>query len=189
MADAPLAPQRMHTYDERVTRRLTVNARAAGPRLGKQVQQVIKAAKSGDWSVAEDGTVTCGDVVLADGEYTLELSAAGASSDAVGLLSAGGFVALDTTLDEDLVADGLVRDVARGVQDLRKSAGLDVSDRITLAWHAELAATADALRAHAEVIAQEVLATSVGEAEPAEGWFVDDEAGFAFTVTRQKRSS
>ncbi len=119
-------------HDERVTRRLTVNARAAGPRLGKQVQQVIKAAKSGDWSVAEDGTVTCGDVVLADGEYTLELSAAGASSDAVGLLSAGGFVALDTTLDEDLVADGLVRDVARGVQDLRKSAGLDVSDRIEL---------------------------------------------------------
>ena len=119
-------------HDERVTRRLTVNARAAGPRLGKQVQQVIKAAKSGDWSVAEDGTVTCGDVVLADGEYTLELSAAGASSDAVGLLSAGGFVALDTALDEDLVADGLVRDVARGVQDLRKSAGLDVSDRIEL---------------------------------------------------------
>jgi isoleucyl-tRNA synthetase len=119
-------------HDERVTRRLTVNARAAGPRLGKQVQQVIKAAKSGDWSVAEDGTVTCGDVVLADGEYTLELSAAGASADAVGLLSAGGFVALDTTLDEDLVADGLVRDVARGVQDLRKSAGLDVSDRIEL---------------------------------------------------------
>ena len=120
-------------HDERVTRRLTVNARAAGPRLGKQVQQVIKAAKAGDWSVADDGTVTCGDVVLADGEFTLELSAAGASSDAVGLLGSGGFVALDTALDDDLIADGLVRDVARGVQDLRKSAGLDVSDRIELA--------------------------------------------------------
>ena len=119
-------------HDERVTRRLTVNARVAGPRLGKQVQQVIKAAKTGDWTVADDGTVTCGDVVLAEGEYTLELSAAGASSDAVGLLGSGGFVALDTALDEDLIADGLVRDVARGVQDLRKSAGLDVSDRIEL---------------------------------------------------------
>ena len=120
-------------HDERVTRRLTVNARAAGPRLGKQVQQVIKAAKAGEWAVADDGTVTCGDVVLAEGEYTLELSAAGASSDAVGLLGSGGFVALDTALDDDLIADGLVRDVARGVQDLRKSAGLDVSDRIELA--------------------------------------------------------
>jgi isoleucyl-tRNA synthetase len=119
-------------HDERVTRRLTVNARAAGPRLGKQVQQVIKAAKAGDWSVADDGSVTCGDVPLVEGEYALELSAAGASADAVGLLDSGGFVALDTALDDDLVADGLVRDVARGVQDLRKSAGLAVSDRIAL---------------------------------------------------------
>ncbi|MDF2492198.1 MAG: isoleucine-tRNA ligase [Microbacterium sp.] len=33
-----------------ITHRLTVNARAAGPRLGKQVQQVIAAARGGDWS-------------------------------------------------------------------------------------------------------------------------------------------
>jgi isoleucyl-tRNA synthetase len=37
-----------------VAQRLTVNARAAGPRLGKGVQTVIKAAKTGDWSVLDD---------------------------------------------------------------------------------------------------------------------------------------
>ena len=36
-----------------VSQRLTVNARAAGPRLGKDVQTAIRAAKSGDWSVAD----------------------------------------------------------------------------------------------------------------------------------------
>ena len=36
--------------DYGITQRLTVNARAAGPRLGKQVQQVIQAAKAGDWT-------------------------------------------------------------------------------------------------------------------------------------------
>ncbi|ACV80091.1 isoleucine--tRNA ligase [Nakamurella multipartita] len=154
-------------HDERVTRRLTVNARAAGPRLGKQVQQVIKAAKSGDWSVAEDGTVTCGDVVLADGEYTLELSAAGASSDAVGLLSAGGFVALETTLDDDLVADGLVRDVARGVQDLRKSAGLDVSDRIELFVVSDDAIARSAVLGRWGWLADQVLAVNAATLEPA----------------------
>ena len=41
-----------------VEQRLTVNARAAGPRLGKDVQLAIKGSKTGDWSVAEDGTVT-----------------------------------------------------------------------------------------------------------------------------------
>ena len=42
-----------------ISNRLSVNARAAGPRLGKQVQQAIQAAKAGDWSET-DGVVTAG---------------------------------------------------------------------------------------------------------------------------------
>ena len=57
-ADAPEAA----SYG--VSQRLTVNARAAGPRLGKDVQKAIKGSKSGDWSVAEDGTVTAGGLEL-----------------------------------------------------------------------------------------------------------------------------
>ncbi len=55
-----------------VAQRLTVNARAAGPRLGRDVQTAIKGSKSGDWSVADDGTVTSGGLELVEGEYTLE---------------------------------------------------------------------------------------------------------------------
>ena len=65
-ADAPEAA----SYG--VSQKLTVNARAAGPRLGKDVQLAIKGSKSGDWSVAEDGTVTAGGLALEEGEYTLE---------------------------------------------------------------------------------------------------------------------
>lgn len=43
--------------DYGISQELKVNARAAGPRLGKQVQQVIRATKAGDWSVTEDGGV------------------------------------------------------------------------------------------------------------------------------------
>jgi isoleucyl-tRNA synthetase len=53
-----------------VTSRLSVNARAAGPRLGKTVQQAIKGARSGDWSEV-DGTVTAGGIELVEGEYEL----------------------------------------------------------------------------------------------------------------------
>ena len=73
-ADAPEAA----SYG--VSQRLTVNARAAGPRLGKDVQQAIKGSKSGDWSVAEDGTVTAGGLALEEGEYTLE-TVAGSADD------------------------------------------------------------------------------------------------------------
>ncbi|MGB7449528.1 MAG: isoleucine--tRNA ligase [Ornithinimicrobium sp.] len=55
-----------------VQQRLTVNARVAGPRLGKDVQRAIKGAKSGDWSVGADGTVQAGGLELNEEEYVLD---------------------------------------------------------------------------------------------------------------------
>ena len=139
---------------------LAVNARAAGPRLGKQVQVAIRGAKSGDWSET-DGVVTAGGIVLEPQEYDLTLQA-GASNDAAGgpaltLLSGGGFVLLDTETTHELEAEGIARDAIRAVQEARKHAGLEVSDRIVLALNAapELAG---ALSTHADLIAGETLA-------------------------------
>ena len=55
-----------------ISAKLTVNARAAGPRLGKDVQLAIKASKEGDWSVSRDGTVIAGGLPLVEGEYSIE---------------------------------------------------------------------------------------------------------------------
>ncbi len=116
-----------------VTSRLSVNARTAGPRLGKDVQRIIQAAKGGDWSES-NGVVTAGGVELVEGEYelTLETESDGDSSRALGLVPSGGFVLLDTSTTPELEAEGLARDLIRAVQDTRKSAGFDVSDRIHL---------------------------------------------------------
>ena len=98
-----------------VSQSLTVNARAAGPRLGKDVQQAIKGSKSGDWSVAEDGTVTAGGLALVEGEFTLE-TVAGSADDverAIGVLPGGGFVVLDTAVTPELAQEGLARDLVR----------------------------------------------------------------------------
>ena len=147
--------------DGRVSRRLTVNARAAGPRLGKGVQQVIKASKAGDWTLEADGTVTCGGIPLQENEFTVELAATGSASEAVGVLRGGGFVSLDTQLDDDLVADGIVRDIARGVQDLRKKLGLDVSDRIRLEVGATDALVLGAVVGRETWLSEQVLAVGV----------------------------
>jgi len=144
-----------------VSQKLTVNARAAGPRLGKDVQLAIKGSKSGDWSVAEDGTVVAGGLMLAEGEYTLETVAGETDGGtATGVLPRGGFVVLDTTLTPELEAEGLARDLVRAVQQARRDAGLDVSDRISLV----IGGTPDVLeaaRAHEQLIAGETLATSM----------------------------
>jgi isoleucyl-tRNA synthetase len=142
-----------------IARQLTVNARAAGPRIGKQVQSVIQAAKAGDWKMKGD-TVVVGGLELVEGEFDLELRAADEST-ALAFLPGGGFVLLDTVTTPELTAEGLARDVIRAVQDTRKSADLQVSDRIVLAIRGGEQADVDALKLFSETIAGETLARQV----------------------------
>lgn len=144
-----------------ITKRLTVNARAAGPRIGKQVQQAIGAARAGDWSVAGDAVVA-GGIALEPGEYELVLETAGAGdgSTALGLLADGGFVILDTVTTPELEAEGAARDLIRAVQDARKAAGLEVGDRIRLVLDVDADSLAAAV-AHRDLIAGETLAVAV----------------------------
>ena len=127
-------PTRPEAASYGVAQRLTVNARAAGPRLGKDVQRAIKASKSGDWSVADDGTVTAGGLALVEGEYTLE-TVAGADRRrhrASACCPAAGSWCSTPRVTPELAAEGLARDLVRAVQQARRDAGLDVSDRIAL---------------------------------------------------------
>jgi isoleucyl-tRNA synthetase len=144
-----------------IIRTLTVNARAAGPRLGREVQRVIGAAKTGDWSET-DGVVTAGGVALETGEYelTLNVGDGGSGADALALLPDGGFVLLSTETTPELEAEGIARDAIRAVQEARKKARLDVSDRIGLSMRARTEDAA-ALNAHAELIASETLASTI----------------------------
>ncbi|MFD0996120.1 isoleucyl-tRNA synthetase [Pseudoclavibacter chungangensis] len=143
-----------------ISRVLQVNARAAGPRIGKRVQEAIRAAKSGDWSEV-DGVVTAGGIELVEGEYEVRLETADdAGERELALLDDGGIVVLDTTVTPELAAEGLARDVVRAVQDARRAAGLEVSDRIALVLRLDDASVA-AVEANRAFIAAETLATSL----------------------------
>jgi isoleucyl-tRNA synthetase len=72
-------------------------------------------------------------------------------------------VALDTTITPELRRAGLARDVMRALQQARKNTGLQVSDRVTVWWHAD-GETAVAVREHAPAIAEEILATTFTDA-------------------------
>ena len=143
---------------------LTVNAKAAGPRLGKSVQDAIKAVKAGRGVPNQDGTLTADEIVLTADEYSSRLVAADEEYTAA-LPDGGGLVVLDAAVTPELEAEGWAKDRIRELQDLRKSSGLDVSDRIAVVM-AVPAERADWARTHRDLIAGEILATSFDLVDP-----------------------
>ncbi len=164
---------------------LRPHARALGPRVGGRVQDVIRAARAGEFTENPDGTVTCAGVRLEAGEFELTPTVSDALS---ARYKDGRMIALDLSITPDLEAEGLARDVIRGIQESRRAAGLSVSDRITVRLHSDVERTLSALREHLDLIKGETLATdlafeevpfvtwvdrgdgSASQAAPAQGW-------------------
>jgi isoleucyl-tRNA synthetase len=142
------------------------NYRALGPRFGKRMPQVAAAVEALDpvhvaRVMADGGQVGIhvdGDEhTLSADEVTLSLQPLeGYEVEA----EAGHAVALQLELDDELRREGLAREIVHAVQNARKGAGLEITDRIelTLGGDAELL---EAARAHEGYLAGEVLATSV----------------------------
>jgi isoleucyl-tRNA synthetase len=138
---------------------ISVNARVAGPRLGRDVQKVINAVKSGDWSRAQSGQVVAAGIELRDEEFSQRLVSTDEGA-AAALPDGSGLVVLDTAVGPELAAEGMARDVVRVVQQARRDAGLDVSDRVTVTVSAPTDVV-EAITAHQAFIAHETLADTV----------------------------
>jgi isoleucyl-tRNA synthetase len=151
---------------------LTVNARVAGPRRGKDVQAAIRAVKAGEGVVNADGTLTAGPALLQPDEYSSKLVAADPEYTAP-LPGGAGLVVLDATVTPELEAEGWAKDRIRELQELRKSTGLEVSDRISVVMSVP-SQRADWASTHRDLIAGEILATSFEFGEPADGVEIGD---------------
>jgi isoleucyl-tRNA synthetase len=137
---------------------LQVVPAALGPRLGPRTQQVIVAVKKGDWSQVGETIEVAGEVLVA-GEFTMRLVTA--STDASTTLPGGrGVVLLDVDLSDDLIAEGTARDIIRAVQQARRDAEFDVSDRIDLILGAD-DEVRSAVRPFESMICEETLAVSL----------------------------
>jgi isoleucyl-tRNA synthetase len=152
---------------ELVAYRVKPNYRSLGPRFGKSMPQAAAAIAALEAAAVADALEGGEEVgIQVDGkDHTL-------TADDINLVmeplegyqveaEAGHAVALELDLDEELRREGLAREVVRAVQEARKQAGLEVSDRISLELGGddELIAAA---REHESYIAGETLATSVG---------------------------
>ncbi|WP_336802424.1 isoleucine--tRNA ligase [Kaistia sp. MMO-174] len=130
-----------------------------GKRLGKNLKDVLNAARAGQWEDLGGGRYAVAGQTIEPGEYELRFKA-NEGLDAVAFDGAAGVVVLDTHVDEALEREGVARDFIRLVQTARKEAGFNIADRI----HIEVKIAnglGGALVDHAETIRAETLAETL----------------------------
>ena len=165
---------------ELVTYTVKPNFKALGPRFGKQVKDVAAALGRADAyevvaALERDGTAT----IAVGGEHVSltrdELDVRVSGREGFSLAQDGPYgVALDLEVTAELAAEGAAREVVRAVQDLRKSSGLAVEDRIELWLATDDEDVAAALREHEDFVASEVLAVAIELADAPEGAAADE---------------
>lgn len=160
------------------------NAKLLGPKYGKDVQKIIQEAKAGNFTLRPDGTVHVAEFILELGE--VELAYKGKEGMDVEA-EAGIVVALDTEITDELYSEGLMREIVRLVQDLRKEADYQVSDRIDLLIKAE-GKLSEAVTTYADQIKEETLALELRQAGDLE-WDLEKEFtvdGFSAKIALRK---
>lgn len=132
---------------------------SAAVKLGSAMQEVIAECARGNWQLDAAGNLVVKAHVLAPGEFTLRLKPkAGVVGQA--LPQNDGVVVLDTQVTAELEEEGIARDLVRLVQQSRKDAGLDVSDRIALTVEGA-DKYALAIEKHRDYIKEQVLAVDI----------------------------
>jgi isoleucyl-tRNA synthetase len=164
---------------ELVDYRVLPNNRVLGPKYGRQFKAVRKALEG----LAANETVAA---LQEEGEIALQVDGDTITLTADELLiqteSRGGLavasdkgvtVAVDTELTEALLQEGFARDLVRTINNMRKEAGLEISDRIDLSFQAQGNAAA-ALANFGDYVRQETLAVTLSAGELGDGAYREE---------------
>ena len=156
-----------------VTYRIKPNLPRIGKQYGKLIPVIRKALEEADGGAIASAAAKGESFEIAAGDQTITFEGEDVlieTSSAEGYACAedlGYLTALDTTLNDELINEGFARELVRSIQDARKQAGLQVSDRITLGVSGT-EAVEKAIAAHRDYIMNETLATNwdVAQAKP-----------------------
>ncbi|MBT8098580.1 MAG: isoleucine--tRNA ligase [Gammaproteobacteria bacterium] len=153
--------------------RIKPNLPRIGKKHGKEIPHIKKALAEADGAAIAGAAANNEPIVIKipSGELTFEaddLLIETSSAEGYACAEDAGYLtALDTSLNAELIDEGVAREIVRSVQDARKQAGLEVSDRIVLGISGS-AAVDRALATHRDYIMTETLATDwqTGQSKP-----------------------
>ena len=152
-----------------------------GARLGGALREIIPAVKRGEYTISGDKLVV-GEYELNTDEFENRLTVRDGITGAT-LPDNTAVVVLDTEINSELVAEGLANDALRFIQDSRKTAGLDVSDRINLTYHAD-PALANAMEQHRTRIMRDALIKNMLQGD--DGVYNTDIEGYNLSISIEK---
>ena len=163
--------EQVDSLAELITWTVVPNFRALGPRLGPKVNAVKAALAAADGAairrdLERQGWVEVAGERLEAGDVEVR---AGQHEDFAVAQDGGWAVALDLDLDDGLRAEGVARELARELNDLRKRLDLRITDRVRVTIGAGPRVAA-ALTAHRQWVAGEVLAVALAEG-PVDGGY------------------
>ena len=152
-----------------------------GARLGGALKEIIPSVKRGDYTL-DGGKLIVGEYELLPDEFENRLTVKEGVTGAA-LSDNTAVVVLNTEVNAELIQEGLVNNALRFIQDSRKAAGLDVSDRIKLTYAADIA-LANAIELHKKRIMHDALIVELerGDADK----YTTDIEGYNFTINIEK---
>jgi isoleucyl-tRNA synthetase len=110
--------------------KLQINFPILGKRLPNKVKDIIAAQKQNLWKLSDTVVEIAGEMLL-EGEYTILVEPKSDFINSIApLASNDSLVLLDINVTEELKLEGVARDIVRGIQQARKDANLDITDKI-----------------------------------------------------------
>lgn len=136
--------------------KLNLNFKSLGAKYGKRVKEIIVASKQGKWQKIANDKIEIAQVTLADEEFDLLLVPK--DNDAMSALpEQDALVGLDINLDDTLIKEGIARDIVRIIQQERKDADLNITDRITLQLKTDSTNIISAITEYTDYIKEQTL--------------------------------
>lgn len=115
--------------------KLQINFKKIGAKYGPKIKEITTAAKDGNWEKISDKEIKIAGVNLVDDEFEIKLMTKNQDEKKFALQplpSNDYLISLDIEITKDLEDEGIARDIVRAIQQNRKDADLNISDKIKL---------------------------------------------------------
>ncbi len=147
--------------------KLQINFKKVGAKLGSKMKEITAAAGKNNWTKIAENKIEIIGETLVDDEFEIKLITKNPGNTSA-LPSNDCLVELDINVTPELEEEGLARDIVRAIQQNRKDANLDVSNRIKVAFFSNNKSFLKVIKTYEDYIKEQTLTNEISIVENSE---------------------